>query len=335
MGEGKTTLLMAMRSYWPDYDNVPVGPLPETTALDGDVIVPEVPDGDVQQPRSNTLYEVGVRLFEMLRGETRVKHYQQYFRPVLCYLDESPDIEIIVKQRAQHIYHDVVRWSFDRQREPDAIVTGFSNYVRAVSRAHHIVVVEDDLRDEIDRLSLYLAATFDRQLRTVHRHRAFRSVSVLASVYEMVDVALREVWASSDRERSRPQCREQLIEAPLRRWKVPVRRRPMGTLRGCLVRTPFGAAIHVNERLSPDEQSRVILHELAHLRLGHRATTELPFRPGVESLEVRKLLDRQEAEANDIADIWTHVIDGMGRYVSNPQAFWNRSKARAQARSNA
>ncbi len=187
---------------------------------------------------------------------------------------------------------------------------------------HHVIAGEPLLRD-LDRLVVYLSSTLGAFRVANASHYVRQDILLQTRVQDALTTMLDALVVSGDDILvAQTRAPERVIDCLLRYLRVPVRHRAMGPLKGCLVRTLSGAAIHLNEDLTRAERARVIFHELAHLRLEHRSTTGVLFRPSVESLDLRRTLSRQEDEANDVADVWLHTMDGLLAYLRDREGFW-------------
>jgi hypothetical protein len=148
------------------------------------------------------------------------------------------------------------------------------------------------------------------------RLRANDCGTVGSLVHEIVRTSANALAARDAFDRlTTVQLRECVLHAQARARRIEIKYVSLG-FNGCLVSTETGLAIHVNRALARERREWVILHELGHVVLGHRANSVYGLDPQVLAPDQRDSFARQEQEADGYAALCQHVIHGLVTHVS-------------------
>lgn len=87
-----------------------------------------------------------------------------------------------------------------------------------------------------------------------------------------------------------------------------------------LVETKRSCAIIVAERLPVSRKAYAIFHELAHRVMDHVPNSSYGLDPELLTTDVgMQSFERQEREADALAELWTHLFDGIIKLVESPE----------------
>jgi hypothetical protein len=211
------------------------------------------------------------------------------------------------------------------------------NYVRDPF-SRHLITRErqrsrsrNNLNQEFARLEDRLASSLAVTGVLADRLRAKDCGTLGSLVHEIVRTSANALTARDSIDRmTAVQIRECLLHAQAGARRIEIKYVPLG-FNGCLVSTETGVAIHVNRALARERREWVILHELGHVVLGHRANSVYGLDPGGLAPAQRDSFARQEQEADGYAALCQHVIDGLVAHVSHRGKGTPRSGARAES----
>jgi hypothetical protein len=82
-------------------------------------------------------------------------------------------------------------------------------------------------------------------------------------------------------------------------------------LDACLIETSGRYVIHLSDHLEFAAKTHSILHELAHLVLGHIPNTQYGFDPRLLAPSAVWAFQKQEKIADALASCWFYLIDGL------------------------
>lgn len=253
-----------------------------------------------------------VRRFDRCDLETSCRYYLA--------MQWSPSDNAHTERIKREVGDALLAWARAHGRGSRPIVDRFADYLQATgARARDGVLV-----GYADRLTFCIALRLDDRIPPPTHWRIAGRAILLSTLHDIVHATLELLRAN----RLLEACGDHsdtpgLLSEILRHWKVRVRVRAMTSLRGCMVRTPFGAAIHLNASLPKEQHTLVILHELAHLRFGHRGTTEIPFGPKLGQTQSASFIDWQEVEADYAARVWQLGLDQLSSFLVDQQGFFD------------
>jgi hypothetical protein len=246
----------------------------------------------------------------------------QFFERALVVIDAQQNLT--VTSRAAQLRDEVVAWSDRSQQSADQTIRQFEAYLRARSANSS----SSTTLEEWDGLIVALAATFESAKPVVDQADAPAALRLMARIYQALSFGVQALAGAGSvwRGREIDGLIQEIVISKATKEGIAVKLTPLGSLRGCLIQTKYGASIHVNSTLCEQQRHWVMMHELAHWMLVHRPGSECGFDPRRVSAEFKDLLARQEDEADYVADLWSHALGGMLVYFeckSGGSTEWN------------
>lgn len=171
-------------------------------------------------------------------------------------------------------------------------------------------------QDEFDGLVLYLAARFTGSTDWLEQQGADSTVLFVSTIYEALRSNVIALFRCAKETRTIEELPSDVITEQLYQYGLSIEQSELGSLKACLIQTPFGSTVYLNRGLSPKQRELACFHELAHHVLCHRSGSEFGLDPELlESTGLKDQFVRQEKEANGFAELWRHVLYGFIEYL--------------------